>query len=313
MNPTQPLHIFVRIAELASFTQAAESLGMPKASASVTMRTLEAQLGTRRLQRTTRRVSLTHDGQLFYERCKDLLADMEELQSMFHSSDGAKLRGRVRIDMASGVARNLVIPQLPALLSAHPLLDVEISTTERRVDLVREGFDCVLRAGTLGDSGLVARPLGELAMANCASPAYLRTHGTPQTTADLAQHQLVHYTSTLGARPLGFAYESPHGGTERIAMRGQVTVNNAQAYQAACLAGLGLIQVPRLGVQDLLDQGALVEVLPQLRARAMPLHLIYPHRRQLPRRVRVLMDWMAELVISHLEPVPKPSGVPPST
>jgi DNA-binding transcriptional LysR family regulator len=302
MSPIECMQVFARVAELASFTQAAEALGLPKASASLAVQQLEARLGTRLLHRTTRRVQLTQDGQACYERCKDLLADLDEFQAMFQHPEGAPLRGRVRIDMSTGLARNVVIPRLPGLLRRHPALEVEISSTERRVDLVREGFDCVLRAGPVGDAGLVARPLGVLHMANCASPAYLEAMGTPRTLASLARHRLVHYAGTLGARPAGFEVQADGGTVERHAMDGAVTVNSAEAYQAACLAGLGLIQAPRLGVQDLLARGLLVEVLPAHPAPPLPLTLVYAHRRNLPRRVRVVMDWLAEVVQAQLPP-----------
>ncbi|AVS86991.1 LysR family transcriptional regulator [Paracidovorax avenae] len=299
MSPFDRMHTFVRVAELASFTQAAEALGIPKASASTAVQQLETQLGTRLLHRTTRRVQLTQDGQAYYERCKDLLADVDELQSMFQHADGGGLRGRVRIDMSTGMARNVVVPRLPELLARHPGLEVELSSTERRVDVVREGFDCVLRTGAVVDASLVARPLGPARLVNCASPAYLRAHGTPQTLDDLGGHLLVHFVNTLGARSGGF--EAMVDGTlAAIPMQGALTVNNAEAYIAGCLAGLGIIQVPRLGVVDLLAQGALVEVLPQHAALPMPLTLMYANRRNLPRRVRAVMDWLAEVVGEHL-------------
>lgn len=300
MNPLDRMQIFTRVAELASFTQAATVLGLPKGSVSTAVAQLESQLGTRLLHRTTRKVEPTQDGLAFYERCKDLLADMEELQSMFQQDSAQGLRGRVRLDMSTGLARNVVIPRLPALLQAHPLLEVELSSTERRVDLVREGFDCVLRVGDVADPGLVARPLGQLRMVNCASPAYLARHGTPATLADLASgHRLVHYVGTLGAKSPGFEY-AQGGQDKRQSMQGAVTVNNAEAYQAACLAGLGLIQAPAIGVQDLVAQGLLVEVLPDLVPLPMPLTLLYANRRNLSRRVRVVMDWLAQVTQQYL-------------
>lgn len=308
MSPLDRMQIFARVAELASFTQAAEALGIPKASASTAVQQLETQLGTRLLHRTTRRVQLTQDGQAYYERCKDLLADVDELQSMFQHADGDGLRGRVRIDMSTGMARNVVMPRLPELLARHPALALELSSTERRVDLVREGFDCVLRTGAVVDESLIARPLGHTRQANCASPAYLRQYGTPHSLADLAQHRLVHFVNTLGARPTGF--EAVVDGTLVLTpMHGAVTVNNGEAYMAGCLAGLGLIQVPRLGVADLLARGELVEVLPHLPAPSMPLTLMYANRRNLPRRVRTVMDWLAEVVSAHLA---KDSAGPPT-
>ncbi len=302
MSPFDRMHIFVRVAELASFTQAAEALGIPKASASTAVQQLETQLGTRLLHRSTRRVQLTQDGQAYYERCKDLLADVDELQSMFQHPDGAGLKGRVRIDMSTGMARNVVVPRLPEQLAPHPGLEVELSSTERRVDVVREGFDCVLRTGAVVDSSLVARPLGLVRLVNCASPAYLRAHGTPRSLADLPGHRLVHFVNTLGARSAGFE-AVVDGALVLTPMQGALTVNNAEAYMAGCLAGLGLIQVPHLGVVDLLARGDLVEVLPQLAAPPMPLTLMYANRRNLPRRVRTVMDWLAQVVAEHLAQV----------
>ena len=301
MNTLEQMQIFTRVAELASFTQAAESLGLPKASVSTAVQQLEAALGTRLLHRTTRRVQLTQDGQAFYERSKDLLSDMDDLQTMFQQPGTLALRGRVRLDMSTGIARHAVIPRLPELLLAHPLLEIELSSTERRVDVVREGFDCVLRAGPVNDPGLIARPVGHLRMINCASPAYLQTHGTPETLSDLATHELVHYVSTLGAKSGGFDYME---GDKDFALRmlGPVTVNNAEAYTAACLAGLGIIQVPAVGVQDLVSQGRLIAVLPAHVARPMPLTMLYANRRNLSKRVRVVMDWLAVVVGAYVAP-----------
>lgn len=300
MSTLDRMQIFTRVAELASFTQAADALGLPKASVSTAVQQLEAELGTRLLHRTTRKVQPTQDGQVFYERCKDLLADMDELQTMFQQQGTQNLRGRVRIDMSTSMARQAVLPKLPALLAQYPLLELEVSSTERRVDLVREGFDCVVRAGPVLDAGLVARPLGQLHLVNVASPAYLQTHGTPQTLADLANHHLVHYASTLGSKPTGFEVEEEGGAARSLPMAGAITVNNAEAYTAACVAGLGLIQVPVVAVRRLLTLGQLVEVLPAYLAPPMPLNLLYANRRNLSKRVRVVMDWLAVVVTAHL-------------
>lgn len=304
MNTLERMRIFTRVAERSSFTQAADAMGLPKASASTAVQQLEGELGVRLFHRTTRKVQLTQDGQAFYERSKDLLADMDELQTMFQQQDTQPLRGRVRVDMTTGIARHAVIPRLPELLLAHPLLEVELSSTERRVDVVREGFDCVMRAGPVNDAGLIARPVGQLVMLNCASPAYLRTHGTPQTLEDLTTqaHHLVHYVRTLGAKPVGFEYVD--GGKDcALPLTGALTVNNAEAYTAACLAGLGIIQVPAVGVKDLIAQGRLVLVLPAYPARPMPLTLLYANRRNLSQRVRVVMDWLAEVTAAYLEEI----------
>ena len=292
------LRIFVNVAELASFTRAAERLGLPKARISTSVQQLELQLGSRLLHRTTRTVRMTPDGEQFFERCKELLADADELQTMFQQTPSA-LRGRLRVDLPIGMARLAVIPRLPEFLAAHPHIEVELSTTDRRVDLVREGFDCVLRIGTLQDSGLVALRLGELAQTNCASPAYVLRHGAPTTLDDLDHHRLVHYAMALDASPTGWEY---HDGehTRFRAMRGVITVNNTDAYQAACLAGLGLIQAPLLGARPLVAQGRLVEVMPDFKPAPMPVSLMVANRRNLSKRVRALIDWLSEVLAPHL-------------
>jgi DNA-binding transcriptional LysR family regulator len=294
MNTLEAMQVFVRVAEQASFTRAAESLGLLKATVSVAVRELENSLGTRLLHRTTRKVQMTLDGQVYYERCKELLSEVDNLQTMFQQS-GESLRGRLRVDMPSGIARLYVIPQLPQFLQAHPQIEFELSSTDRLVDPIQEGFDCVIRAGAPRDPQLIARPLGHLILINCASADYLRRRGTPQTLADLAEHDLIHYVSRLGSKSEGFEY--PESGEYRtLAMSGPVVVNNSDAYNAACLAGLGLIQAPEIGVREHLARGALVEVLSRYRPEPMSLSLLYAHRRNLPKRVRVFMDWVAEIL-----------------
>jgi DNA-binding transcriptional LysR family regulator len=301
------LRIFARVAELGSFTQAAEQLGLVKSRVSAVVLQLEARVGARLLQRTTRRVQLTPDGETFLARGKELLADADQLQAMFQPVAGG-LKGRLRIDLPNKLASELVIPRLPEFLAAHPLLEVGISTTDRRVDLVREGFDCVLRVGPLADAELVARPLGVLAMCNLASPAYLKAHGTPATLADLAQHRIVHYAAKLGAQGAGWEYEE--AGVPRLhPMRCTVVVNGTDAYQAACLAGLGFIQAPSFGARPLVEQGLLVEVMPQFAAPPMPVSLLYPNRRQLAPRVQAVLNWLAQVVEPQLDRFnPAPAG-----
>ena len=266
------LRIFARVAELASFTRAADQLGLAKGRISAAVQQLEASVGSRLLERSTRHVKLTPDGEQFLERCQELLADAEQLQAMFQPA-ASGLRGRLRIDLSGTMARDLVIPRLPEFMAAHPLLEVAISTTDRRVDLVREGFDCVLRVGTLGDIDLVARPLGQLAMWNLASPDYLRRHGTPRRLADLAQHRVVHYAARLSLQGAGWDYLE--GGEPRLLpMRASVVVNGTDAYQA----------------------GRLVPVLPQHTAPPMPVSLLYAPRRHLPPRVQAALQWLAQVV-----------------
>lgn len=292
------LKIFARVAEQGSFTRAAESLGLPKATVSTAVRDLETELGAQLLQRTTRRVSLTYDGQAFLDRTRDLLSDVDDLSAMFETDPG-DLTGRVRVDMTVNMAAGVVIPRLPEFLARHRHIEVELSSTDRIVDVVREGFDCVVRVGTLPDSGLVARRLGVLEMANVASPAYLAAHGTPQTLEDLRNHRIVHYSLHLGTKPFGFEYPKGDGWAE-IPMAGALTVNNTQSYTAAVLAGLGIIQAPRLGVGPHLKSGALKEILANFPAEPLPVAILYPQRRHLPRRVRAFIDWLAEVLGPHL-------------
>ncbi|MFM4702231.1 LysR family transcriptional regulator [Aeromonas bivalvium] len=298
MDQLDAMRMFVRVAELESFTRAADQLAVPKATLSLTIRRLEERLGTRLLQRTTRRVQLTTDGRLCYERCLDLLADVEEWQGLFQQT--RQLSGRLRVDMPSRLARLLVIPRLPAFLSQHPALTLMLSTTDRRVDLVREGFDCVVRVGALDSSSLVARRLGELRQINCASPAYLARHGVPTTLAALARHQLVHYGNDLGREPGGFEFMGEDGRVERHPMAGALTVNDSESYLAAALAGFGIIQLPEHGVAPLLARGELVAILPEWPAPPLPIHVLYGHRRQLAPRVQAFIQWLADVLREEL-------------
>jgi DNA-binding transcriptional LysR family regulator len=292
----EDLRIYASVAELTSFSRAAEQLGLAKGRVSVAVQQLEARIGARLLQRTTRSVRLTPDGEAFLERCKELLIEAEQLEAMFLPA-ASGLTGRLRIDLPAILARDVVIPRLPEFLAAHPSLEMGVSTTDRRVDLVQEGFDCVLRVGALGDADLVARPLGSLRMINLASPDYLRRHGTPRRLADLAKHRVVHYASTLGAQDAAWEYREPADGSLRaLPMRAAVTVNGTDAYHAAALAGLGLIQAPVLGTRALVDAGRLVAVLPRHTAAPLPVSLLYAHRRQLAPRVQAVMAWLSQVL-----------------
>lgn len=291
MDRIQPLRIFARVAELGSFTGAAASLGLPKASISSQVATLEAELGTRLFQRTTRRVRLTDDGRALYERARDLVADLDEIQSLFQSEPSA-LSGRVRVDMSSRMARFEIIPRLPELLAQFPQLQIELGATDRKVDLIREGYDCVIRGGTLSDSSLISRKIADARVINLASPGYLESHGTPTTVEDLERHYLVRYVSSFG-EPIDDGFDYLEAGKCRsVKMKSRVTVDNAESYVAACEAGLGIIQSPAASLRESCRSGRLVEVLPTLKAPPLPIHILYPHRRQLPRRVRVFIEWV---------------------
>lgn len=291
------VRIFAKVAELQSFTRAAQQLGLSKARVSLQLKALEADLGTTLLHRTTRAVKLTPDGEQLLPRARALVSEADEVATMFHAP--STLRGRVRVDLPVNFARDVLIPRLPEFLAAHPRLEVLLSTTDRRVELVREGFDCVLRVGALADSGLIGRKIGVLPMINCASPGYLHKHGVPRTLDDLDRHLVVHYSLTLGADEPSFEY-CERGRTKERPMRSVLTVNSADAYLAACVAGLGIIQTPRIGMRQSLAAGTLVEVLPEHTCAAMPVTIVHGPTRHVPERVRAVMNWISQVLGPHL-------------
>jgi len=288
---------FLAVAGTGSFTRAGEQLSLAKSRVSLLVQGLESQLGSRLLQRTTRSVRLTPDGEQFKERAERLVAEVEELETLF--SAPSSLKGRLRFDLPMGLARDRVIPRLPEFLAAHPHLELQVSSSDRRVDLLREGFDCVVRVGPLTDSSLQARKLGTLAMSNVASASYVLKYGNPKTLDELAAHVVVHYSTRLDAERPAFEYQDGERSRE-VAMRSLITVNNTDAYHAACSAGLGIIQVPRIAVLAGLASGALVEVLPQFPCAPLPVSLVHAYGRSAPRRVRALMDWLAKVLVPHL-------------
>ncbi len=303
MNQAEKLRVFIRVAELGSFTAAAVSLGLPKANVSVAISALESELGAQLFHRTTRRVRLTADGALALERAHELLNGLDAWAQMFHKD--VNLRGRLRVDMPVTIARDVVIPNLPTFLQRHPQLSVELSSTDRFVDLVAEGFDCVLRVGARTDSSLIARPVGHYRIVNCVSQRYVAAYGKPKTLADLSRHRLVHYTTSFGQPPGGFEYVDPKTGEEhQVPMSGVLTVNAVAAYMAAAMAGFGIVQVPEVGVRDRLRSGELIEVLSEWRPAPLPVTLLYPHRRNLPSRVRAFLDWMVSLLAPRMSSQP---------
>ncbi|WP_313698838.1 LysR family transcriptional regulator [Pantoea sp.] len=296
MKNLEALTIFARVAEMKSFTQAADSLGIQKGRASLVVRELEKVTGATLLHRTTRTVQLTEDGRAFYARARDLLSEVEELQTMF-AHDGIALRGRIRVDMPAVLAQSVVIPALPQLLEAHPELEIELSGSDRRVDLVHEGFDCVIRLGPIMDETLIARPLGKLRMINAASPGYLARVGVPQTIDDLRNqgHKMVHYQRSFGSKPEGWEYPADDG-YKMLLLPGAMRVNSVPAYHEAGLAGLGLIQGGYATLAPFIERGALVEVLPDLRPEPLSASFVVAHRRNLSRRVRAFMQWTEDIL-----------------
>lgn len=293
MDRFDSMRIFTRIVELRSFTQAGDSLGYPKSTVTNAIKELEARLGVRLLHRTTRQVTPTLDGDAYYRRCVRLLADLEETENVF-SQASANPSGKLRIDMHGTLGLHFVLPQLEQFCLRYPNIELDIGMGDRLIDLVRESVDCVLRVGELRDSSMVARRVALLEQVTIASPAYLAQRGTPAKVDDLADHRAVNFFSTQTGKLFPFDFKVD-GKTRSLAIAGMVSVNNADAYVACCRSNLGLIQVPRYHVQALIEQGALVEVLADVRPDPLPVAVLYPHHRQLSPRVRVFVDWLADI------------------
>ncbi|CAI1984642.1 LysR family transcriptional regulator [Serratia marcescens] len=301
MDRFNQYRVFVQVAEMGSFIRAAHALEVPRASVSAAVQQLETQLGVRLLHRTTRQVRLTADGEQLLERLRPLLAEVEDIDQSFQASQ-RQASGRLSVDVPSRIARRLIAPALPSLLRRHPHLQLVLGSADRAIDLVQEGVDCAVRVGDLHDSSLVMRPLGHIALINCASPAYLSEFGHPRQPGDLIEgHWSIGYASSKTGRESPWEYLTDDGHTQRLELPSRVVVNNAESYIACCRAGLGLMQIPRYDVQHLLDAGELVEVLPGHRAASMPIALIYPHRRQRSRRLAVFHEWFESLLQPHLE------------
>lgn len=290
MDRFQEMQIFVRIVQRRSFTQAAEDLLVPRATATNAIKRLETRLGTRLLERTTRAVAPTQDGELYYERCVRLLADLEETEGVFRQVDPS---GLLRVNLQPTLARHFVFPHLPEFLARYPRIQLHVGEGDRLVDLVREGVDCVLRAGNLQDSSMVARRAADLPQVTVASSAYLERRGEPRTLADLDQHHAVHYVSNATGRPYPLEFLGPEG-LRLVTPPAVVAVTGTEAYSAAALAGLGIVQVPRYRIEAELASGRLRVVLPELPPPAMPVSVLYPQQRQLSGRVRVFADWLVE-------------------
>ncbi|WP_394780540.1 LysR family transcriptional regulator [Undibacterium sp.] len=295
MDRLKAMQTFVRIVDANSFSKAAETLDLPRASLTTTMQNLEALLGAKLLQRTTRRLSLTPEGAEYYQKCVDILGAVDEAEASFRSPDASKFKGKLRIDLPGAVGRNLVMPHIATFRAAYPNIELVISLTERYIDLTQEGVDCSLRVGNLQDSSLIGRQIGSMRFITCASPAYLERYGTPLTIDDLQKHQrIVHFSGRTGrAFDWDFVVD---GKIVKVEMGGSVSVNDADANVCCGLQGLGLMHAAAYQVREHVQKGNLVEVLQQWPPTPMPVSLLYPRSKTISPKLKMFTDWISELI-----------------
>jgi DNA-binding transcriptional LysR family regulator len=283
------MRLYTRIVERRSFTLAANDMEVPRSTVTKVIRQMETRLGVRLLQRTTRVVRPTLDGEAYYRRCLAILDDIEDAEGAF---SGAQPTGVLRIEVQGTLARHFLMPGFPEFLAQYPQIEIAMSESDRWVDIVQEGVDCVLRYGHLRDSELVARQVAMLEHVTCATPAYLKKYGLPTNLDELAAHRMVGIRSITSGNvnPMSFVV----GGTTRtVVLPAAISVTGTESYLAAIQLGLGLAQVPRFHVEDDLKSGVLVQLLHDLPPPSIPVSLVYQRSRQLSPRVRVFMDWAA--------------------
>jgi DNA-binding transcriptional LysR family regulator len=290
MDRFDAMRLFVRVVERRSFTQAANDTGLPRSTATQVINQLERRLGVRLLQRTTRVVRPTLDGEAYYRRCLAILEDVEDAEGAFA---GTKPKGMLRIEVQGTLARHFLMPSLPAFLAQYPEIEIAMSESDRWVDLVHEGVDCALRWGDLADSGLVARRLAVLTRITCAAPSYVKRFGRPKSLEDLGTgHQMVglRRATTGDLEPLDFAVD---GKMRNISLPAPFSVTGPESYLMATRLGLGLAQMPHFHIAEDLKRGSLVALLTDHPPRSAPVSLMYAQNRQLSPRVRAFSDWLA--------------------
>jgi LysR family transcriptional regulator for bpeEF and oprC len=296
MDKLRAMEVFVRVVETGAFTRAAESMDLPKATVATLVQKLEAALGVRLLNRTTRSVSVTPDGEAYYERCIAILGQIRETEEALTGQRSAP-RGRLRVEVPTLMARSILVPALPGFFASFPDIQLALSCKERRADLVEDGIDCAIWSGEIEESSLVARRVGFLYYATCAAPAYLAKHGQPAHPDDLRSHRRVNHLQGGGRAPDWFFSR----GSERVQVSagGHVAIDDENSYVAAAEAGLGIAQVPAFVLKEAMERGTLDLVLPDWFPEPSPLHVVYPRHRQLSSRVRVFVDWVAALLEAH--------------
>ncbi len=297
MNKLQAMQLFVRVVETGTMTRAADSLQIPKATATTLIQQLEASLGVKLLNRTTRSVSVTTDGAAYYPRCVAILAQIRETEESLahhHAAPG----GLLRVDAPTLIARLVLVPALPDFFARYPDMDLQLGSSERRADLIEEGIDCAIWSGELEDSTLIARRVGQLYFGTGASPAYLGVHGQPHHPDELGKHQCINHFSPRTGKMFDWVF-AKNGERIQKALRGPIALDDENSYLAAAEAGLGIAQIPAFVLKEALERGSLELVLGDWFAEPAPLNVVYPQNRHLSSKIRVFVDWIAELFAEH--------------
>lgn len=293
MDLLQQLRIFVTVAERGSFARSAEALSLARPRVTNAIAALEREMGARLFHRTTRRTTLTGEGELLYDQALQLISDAERTRDMFGGSDQPP-RGRLRVDVPVALARSVIVPRLAQFKSAYPGIEIVLGVSDQPADLIADGIDCVIRIGDLPASSMITRLIGRIDLVVCGSPAYLASNGVPATISDLSDHEAIVYFSGRGRRPT--EWQLVEDSAERtVRMRPAMFVNDSEAFVACAIAGLGLIQVPRITVAEHIEAAALTQVLAQFSSVTRPVSILYPSRQYLTPQVRAFIDWSASL------------------
>lgn len=292
MDRFREMQSFVAVVDTGSFVAASDLLRISKAAVSRVVMQLEARLGARLLQRTTRRLSLTEAGQAYYTRSKQILADLDETEAMVGDAT-LQASGRLRVNAPLSFGVNRLAGLWPEFMARHPNLELEIDLADRIVDLVEEGYDMAIRITRPRDSSLIYRPLAKTRVLLCAAPDYLARRGTPSRIADLARHDIIAYTYAPASDT--WRFDTPTG-EQGVTVRPRLRANNGDTCRAAALAGLGITQQPGFLVDEDLASGRLVEVLSEQCSREMGIYAVYPSRKHLSLKVRALADYLAGML-----------------
>jgi len=299
MDRFDAMQAFARVVETGSFTKAADTLHMSKTSVTQLVQQLEARLRVRLLNRTTRKVNVTADGAVYYERVLRLLADMDDAETSL-SSAAAVPRGRLRVDVPSPLARMILAPALPAFHARYPDIQLDMGVSDRMVDIIGENVDCVVRGGELTDQSLIARRVGDLQLRVYAAPSYLQHAGKPVHPTDLedSHHRIVGFLWSRTGKPLPYAMRR---GDESVHAQGRyiVAMDDGNAYLAAGLAGMGILWLPDYMALEHSARGELVPVFEDWKLDPMPLYIAYPPNRHVSAKLRVFIEWVAELMAEH--------------